>query len=219
MIQALKKAEKTREHLSAILSGTYTDINLKHIVGLCHAFAVASINSKIAGGTLRREFIGMNSRDIAFDCIADLFQRGENSTMVQLQTHFKRINFDTASNQELLTHFRRLVFSKVNNGLFRIYNEVDPSLGKIIRNIKLVVGALRNFEEVERLGESCVCPSLVSKLAERPQMDLEILEKGLRRYADGTEHILDLMAKLSLYFSEQDGSVHVLYSQKARVLS
>ncbi len=41
--------------------------------------------------------------------------------------------------KDLLGPARRLVFSHVNQALCRIYQETDPSLGKLIRNLKLAV--------------------------------------------------------------------------------
>jgi len=84
-----------------------------------------------------------------------------------------------------------------------MYNEADPSLGKILRNIKLAVQGLHNFKEVERFGEPCVVPSACGTLEHLPEVDLSELEKQMRYHAHCAEHIPALLAQLSVYLREQ----------------
>jgi len=206
----LERVRKIRNSLAAMLNGSYNDSQISDVAKLCHAFAAASINSKMASGSISEEFIGLKPRDIAFDCIADLFQRDGDGTVVQLKAYFDGVQLASISDEELLTHFRRLVFSKVNDGLFRMYHEVDPSLGKIIRNIKFIISTLHSFDELEKLGEHCICPSFVERLDELSTIDLETLERELRKYVKGTERMPELMAKLSLFLRQQSEHCRVV---------
>lgn len=201
---ASSDADRIRSELRQILSEQNHDPRVDGILRLCHALAVAAIKSKIAAGTLSEGFIGLKSGDIATDCIADLFHRDHDEGFVQLRAYFEGMPYESISNEELLTHFRRLVFSKVNDGLFRIYREMDPSLAKIIHGIKVVVNTLHNFDEVEFIGEKCIYPSLVDRLDGSPMMEAETLERGMRRRVRGTERIPQLMAALSLFLREQE---------------
>ena len=204
MIPLLERVSKIRDSLTAALGGSYNDSQLNDVVKLCHAFAFGSIEDKLKHGSLSEEFVGLNRRDIAWDCIADLFQRDENGGIVRLKAYFDGVQIEGISDEELLSHFRRLVFSKVNDGLFRIYQQVDPSLSKIIRNVKFVVSTLHNYDEMEKLGEHCICPSFVERRDHLPAIETDLLEKEMRRRAHGTERIPDLMAKLSLFLRQQD---------------
>ncbi len=203
MTLALKNAGRIRSDLQRILSDGHTDVEINSVVELYHAFAVASVKRKIAARTLSERFIGLNSGDIAYDCIVELFQRDESGRFVQMKAYFDGITLGDISNEELLTHSRRLVFSKVSDRLFRIYRETDPSLAKIIHNIKVVVSTLHSFDEVERLGENCICPSFVERLEEFPAIDRDTIEREMRKRVRGTERIPELMAELSLFLRQQ----------------
>jgi hypothetical protein len=103
----------------------------------------------------------------------------------------------------MLVYLRRLVFSKVNQAIFRLYNEADPSLAKILRNIKLAIYSLKHFVEVERFGEACITPSLCETLEHLPAIDRDELGRRLLEVTTGTERIPDLLAILSVYLRQQ----------------
>ena len=141
--------------------------------------------------------------DIAFDCIADLFQQNEEGRFVQLEAYFSSFDIANESDESLLSHLRRLVFSKANQVIFRIYNETDPSLGKIIRNIKLAIQSLNNFDIVTRFDETCILPSACETLEHLPAIKRNEFENQIRNTAHGTETIPQLLAQLSLYLRQQ----------------
>jgi hypothetical protein len=91
----------------------------------------------------------------------------------------------------------------VNQSVFRMYNEADPALGKILRNIKYAVQTLNNFKEIERFSEQCIAPCSCETLEHLPEADPSDLERELRQCANGSEHIPALMAKLALYLRGQ----------------
>lgn len=146
----------------------------------------------------------MNALDLSFDCIADLFQRDEKGNYIQLQAYFRSISLDISIDDEVLIHLRRLVFSKVNQGMFRLFSEIDPTLGKIIRNIKIAIHTLKNFNEVERFGETCIFPSACDTLEEYPVIDNEDLKQHLFEFLNGCKHIPEMLAKLSLFLRTQN---------------
>lgn len=78
----------------------------------------------------------LSMEDLALDCIADLFQRDDAGRFSQLDVYFNSIRWQDLDEDDLYIALRRLIFSKVNEGLFRRYREADPSLAKIIRNLK-----------------------------------------------------------------------------------
>lgn len=192
-----------RESLVALLSGKYTESHVSEVVRFSRVIAQTAVNGKISPLSANRGFIGLPVEDIAFDCIADLFQRRDGNDFVQLKTYFGGLSFPHISDEELTIHFRRLIFSKVNDGLFRIYNEVDPTLGRIIRNIRLAVRSLHNFDEIERLGQNCLCPVMVRRLEELPSLDIEALEVGLRTHTSNRMETPNLLSALSLFLREQ----------------
>lgn len=204
MIPILRKFGEIRGDLSAVLSGTHNHVQLGNVVGLCHALAIASVRSRVRAGTLSETFLGLRSGDIATECITDLFLPACDGTFPRLKAYFGGIDLESISDEELLAHFRRLVFSKVGDGIFRIYGEVDPQLARIIRNIKFAVSRNHNFEEVEIVGERCICPAFVDKLRELPSIDMESLKMEVGSKLHGRERVPELMSRLSKYLRKQD---------------
>ncbi|MGB2867744.1 MAG: hypothetical protein WBD36_04790 [Bacteroidota bacterium] len=195
---------KLQRILHSVLSSSQTEQQTNEIVKLCHAMAVSFLMSKLSSRRLNPSFAGLKITDLAFDCIADLFQRDAGGRLVQLSAYFGSISIAELSDEALTGHLRRLVFSKVNNNIFRIYNEVDPTLGKILRNIKLTVHALGHFVEFERFGEPYLAPANVDPLSRLPQPDPEVLSRNLRQQKERESNIPGLLSALSCYLRDQE---------------
>jgi hypothetical protein len=202
-----------RSNLSSVLANVYSQRQLDELVLLCHSLAVSSIRGKLASGKINTSLLGLNDSDLAYDCIADLFQRDEKGIVLHLKTYFESFSIESASDELLLAHIRRLIFARVNQGLFRLYNEADPALGKILRNIKLAIHSLGNFIEIERFGESYISPSLCDPLHELPEIEGEGLQRLIRQVHNGNERIPEMLAKLSLSLRRQQE-----YSRAVRLM-
>jgi hypothetical protein len=170
----------------------------------CQKIALVFLRKKAGSGRLNKDFFAISLDDLAYDCIADLFTRDHDERMLQVSTYFESMSLNSASEEDLLSHLRQLVFSKVNQGLFRAYNEIDPVLGKILRNIKLAVQTLEQFQLIDRFGETCLVPVLCDPLLHLPQMERGELERTMRSAATGTEYVPSLLAKLSRCLREQN---------------
>ena len=188
--------------LAGALSDRPDNNHLNRLIEICHSLAFAAVCAKSARGRLYQE-VSTNLSDLAFDCIAELFQRDEEGNLVRIRTYFESFDVRHATDPDLLAHLRRLVFSAVNQSLFRIYNDLDPSFGKILRNIKLAIQSLGNFRETERLGEPCIAPILCDPLEHLPLMEWDRLQTELAGMALGTEKIPELLAKLALLLRRQ----------------
>ena len=142
-----------KETVVALLSAHYSYQQTNEVIAVCHAIACAFLKNTIIDGSTKQVYLGIQRNDVAYDCIADLFQKDEKGNYLKLQAFFGSLDVQSLSNQEIFFHLRRIVSSRVNQGLFRIYQEADPSLGKIIRNIKASIQVVNNFNETERFGE------------------------------------------------------------------
>jgi hypothetical protein len=98
--------------------------------------AIVYLHKKLKSGRLDPARFGMQLEDLAWDCIADLFQRNQQNTFVRLQSYFTSLAWENKDDDELLTATRCLVFSKVNQEIYRLHRENDPELGRLIRNLK-----------------------------------------------------------------------------------
>ena len=192
-----------RDNLFALLKNSYTEGQLNGIVTLCHAIASASLKHAISDGSVKQEYLGLRRSDIAYDCIADLFRRDDEGNPVQFQAYFSSFPTDELSDAELLGHLRRIVQSKTQQGLFRIYQESDPSLGKILRNIKISIQVVRNFEEREWFHEVHLIPIQCDPLDECTTIDTENLVQEFGPMVKGSENIPEMLAKLAIFLRNQ----------------
>jgi hypothetical protein len=195
--------QNLRVNLISILEDVYTEKQLREVISLCHALAIAFLRRKVVNKRVPMDFHGLNLTDLGYDCIADLFYRDFDGSLLQFQAYFRGISISSSSETELIGHLRRLVFSKVNNSIHRLFQEYDPQLGKIIRNIKLAVQALKNFEEIDRLGETYLRPVAIDPLRQLPVLEQEELQSMLYPYVSERHSIPEIMAAISLLLREQ----------------
>jgi hypothetical protein len=172
-----------RTLLESILSGGYTPLDVREFVELCYTLALPLIRSKLALGKFHHAVAGMREADIVYDCLADLFQRDEKGMFVRIQSYFSRddVARGDASDEELLVALRRLVFLKVQNNLIRLLSDADPTLGKVLRNIRLAMQKEKLFMEVDRFGETYLATVHSPFPSTKPACSLEWLERELLR--------------------------------------
>ena len=208
-ISHAKLLDGLRENLKAVIDGNSTPQELNRVIKVSHTLANALLLSKSTTGTLA-EFHRVDCSELAYDCIAEIFSEFNNTPCAQLKAYFSCISFDDLRDEEILIYLRRLVFSKVNEGIFRLYNEADPILGKIIRNIKRAVQSLKLFDELEHLNEPSIAPSLCEKLEHLPPADRDLIEHELSFFIKGTENIPDMLSMLSRYLREQEAHCRIV---------
>jgi len=165
--------------------------------------AAVALRRRVAPPMLDAGVHRTSYHDLAYDCIAELFEQGEDGALLQIRAYFQGIDRAAASDDHLLTHLRRIVFTKVNHGIVRFYTEADPELGKILRNIRLSVQALHNFTVIERFGDACLLPAFAPSLEHLPPFDREELEAQLRRNARPGDHVPSVLAHLSWFLLSQ----------------
>lgn len=209
MIGQTNIAKGLRVIIPAILAGSHSRKDLNRLVAVSHSLAASFLASKATTESLISVY-DLTTSDLAYDCIADLFQEDGDGKYRQLQAYFSGLSIAAARDEEILAHLRRLVFSKVNQSIFRLYSEADPSLSKILRNIKLAIHSLKNFEELDRFGDPCIIPSLCDTLVHLPPFEREDIEHCFLHVTRGDELIPDLLAKLSLFLREQHERCRIL---------
>jgi len=179
------------------------------VVRVCHSLARAYLSGRANADKLARHH-GINLDDVAIDCIAEVFQRNEAGEYVQLRAYFFAAPPATCSAEDTLFHLQRLVFSKAQHVLYRLYQEADPPLGKILRNVKAAIQSLGQFAESERFGSPCIAPALCDTLEHLPPLDSEVLERALLGMVRGDEHIPELLGRLSQFLRGQSDNSRIL---------
>jgi hypothetical protein len=142
--------------------------------------ATLHLRNKTASGAINPAFFGLTIEDLAVDCIGQLFERDGLGRFVQLQEYYLPLAWEALDETELLAHTRRLAFSKVNQQLARLYKESDPSLEKLMRNLRNAIRAGTHLVEERRAGELWVTlPDDVQPQEPGPLMPWEFLEGEL----------------------------------------
>ena len=179
--------------------------DIRAFVSLCHRIAFLHLRKKELCGALHPHFLGLTTDDLAMDCVAPLFQRTNLREFVQLKHYFSTTDLSSLSEEDLLGHTRRLVFSKVNQELARLYQQTDPSLERILRNLRTAVSRSSRVLEERWGGESWVClKDAPVHLRELPEIPATYLESHLSAELAGKTslpHIVDVLADV---FDELD---------------
>ena len=123
-----------RTTLRSVFNGCPTSV--REAVSLFHHIAIIYLRHKDAAGGLKLANLGLSLEDLALDCIAGLFERDQSGRFPVLARYYEEIYWQTLDEVTLSGATRRLVFSAVNQELYRNYREADPTLHRIIRNIK-----------------------------------------------------------------------------------
>ncbi len=189
--------------LRAVLNGKHGQGEVNDLVRVCHALAIPYLRKRLNGDVILKKTLELDTRDFAFDCVADLFAYADSGQFPHFQAYFAAYPVERLTEEETLSHLRRLVFSHVNQGIFRLYNEVDPSLGKVLRNIKLALQQFQALIVIERFGVPYLAPSDGDLMLQFRILEADELESGLRSYLRGTENIPVMLGKLALFLQER----------------
>ena len=192
-----------KEILSDLLRNDQTVGQINSLVRRCQALAMQHLKAKQGAGLLHTTLLGLPIKDLAVDCIADLFRQIPEEGYVQFRAYFGGLSVDTMPDQTLLSYLRRLVYAKVNENLARLYATNDSGLAKILRNIHLTVRSLKNFDERERFGEPCIVPSSCDALIHLPSFDRDALENKMSEVGEWPQNVPQALASLAKCLREQ----------------
>lgn len=202
-------ASQLRESLFPLLGGSHSSRQLNTIVNICLSLASELLERKWRSRKLM-QMQGISETDLAYDCIADLFQQNESGRLVQIEAYFSSVGVECAGEEELLIYLRRLVYARVNQAIFRMYQDVDPVLSKILRNVKIAVQKLAQFEEIERFGETFLTPLLCDRLQHLPPVDEQLIEQHLLSVCTGVENVPQMLAEIALYLRQQEDHARLI---------
>jgi hypothetical protein len=192
-----------RENLIGLLEGRAASRQIQAVVNLAAAIALEYLTRR-RGAWRLQERLGLPAADLAYDCIADLFERDASGRYRQLAAYFEATDVRACAPEELLILLRRLVYSRTANGMFRAFSEADPAFSRILRNVKLALQALPQFEERERFGDVHLAPLLCATLEHLPLFEPAELEAALAAECTGAENVPDMMAKIALLLRRQE---------------
>ncbi|MCP9291478.1 hypothetical protein [Gracilimonas sediminicola] len=187
----------------------------KHSINrLCDHFrriSVAYLRTKANRNNLLLSHLYKNIDDLALDCIADLFGQ-EGDCLSQIEGYLDDTEIEKLKESEVATKLRRLIFSKVNEGLYRNYRNFDPSLSKIIRNLKRTLdeGKVEGARYDSNTGDI----EFEEKDKPRANMPEEILEIKLSSALSRISNTVDAVQELKNILIEERE-----YSSKVSLVS
>jgi hypothetical protein len=150
-----------------------------------HVLQIATIHllKRVRAGVLNPAFFGLSPEDLALDCIGPLFARDANGRFTHIEIYYTSLQWASVSDAELLAATRRLVFSTVHQQLVRLYRDHDPSLEKIIRNLRNAIRGSELIIEERRGAELWVAvPGETLLQRQLPEMPWSYLEGELTGY-------------------------------------
>jgi hypothetical protein len=142
-----------RESIRHILAPHPAPAESRAYIDLTLRIATIHLLKRVNAGALTPSFFGLTPDDLALDCVGPLFARDAQGRFSHLEVYYLSIGWETLPDAELLAATRRLVYSMVHQQLVRLYRDHDPSLEKIIRNLRNAMRSTMALREDRRGGE------------------------------------------------------------------
>lgn len=196
--------KELRESILSILNNKPSPSAEKFLLSSAHTLAANILRIKFMQTPSIKYHLGLNEHDLGYDCIAELFERDTANQLIHFKTYFSNFDFASLTEKEILLHFRRLIFSATNQNLMHIYRDFDPSLGKIIRNIKIAIAAHKTFVEVDRFDEVCIAPIHCDLSEHLASADQTAIFEMLSGHVRGNEFVPELLSIFSRCIREQE---------------
>ncbi len=194
-----------QEALRRILSPHPAHADIEPFVSAAVHIATVYLHKRAYSGSLHPDFFGITIDDLAIDCVGPLFERDQDGRFPQLHAYYEPLLWTVLSEAELLACTRRLVFSKVHQQLAHLYKETDPSLEKILRNLRNAIRVTPSLAEERRGGELWVqAVSETDRTRRLPEMPWEYLEGQLIAQLPRTVTVRDVAARVAEVFNDQE---------------
>jgi hypothetical protein len=203
-----------RELLERAIAGDYTHAQLAELHKLSYVVGRSFVRLKCAKSRLPLTLLGLDEADVVHDGIADLFTRTPSGELVEFSRYFenRRVSPSSLPDDMLLVHLRNLVFTVVSDSIFRMLNEADPVLGRVIRNIKLAVRESERWSIETRFDDRVLvlgrsgrsgarrpAPSMAAAPIAEDELE-RVVHSIIGRYAQ----VPSLLAGLALEFDRAD---------------
>lgn len=193
-----------RSVLERALAGGVAARETKTLVQYCAFLALPLVRKKVRHGLLNLGLLAMTEEDIVYDALAELFQRDDGGQFPLLQSSFDALRANERSDDEIVDHLRKLVFINVHKTIIRLYSETDPTLSKILRNLKLGIEKTDVFEETVRFGETVLIIKNADPLLGRPSMGSDDLQRAISSVVNVHDTIPAILLKLRALLAEQE---------------
>ena len=177
--------------------------DIKQLVNLCHKAAIAYLRPKAA--MYRRMMDGLTIEEVSLDAIADLFEQRCGTGFPKLAQWLNRNSpIDQMTDDTLWVEFRRIILGAVNQHLYRMFRHADPSLSRILRNLKL---ALKTHPRLRLMEINRIAPiALKHAEAERrscPEILPELLEAEFQARSSSDRSLKTMLGTIEAVLREE----------------
>jgi hypothetical protein len=179
----IRGAMHLRDSIRHILSPHPVPTGCRAFIDLTLQIATIHLLKRTRAGIINPSFFGLTPEDLALDLVGPLLARDANGRFTHLEVYYASIHWESLSDAELLAATRRLVYSTVHQQLVRLYRDHDPSLEKIIRNLRNALRGTPSLHEDRRGAELWIAvasETTVHRLL--PEMPWSYLEGELTGY-------------------------------------
>lgn len=187
--------------LRDLLSHTPSREGLKKYVAITHRLALAYLRTKVHQRRLSPRFLGVSLDDAALDAIAPLFERSTNASFPVLREYYGNGDCAQCSEESLHSLTRRLVFSRVNEFLFTTYRELDPTLSRIIRNLKRAIPEVEGLSLSRTSGTQWLLHKSADAASHLPLIPPEILSAYLISTVAKSNSSVEVVHAVDRYFT------------------
>ncbi len=189
--------------IKSICSSEQNYFLVKELFNICHKLAVVHLRNKYQNGYQLIFRFGLTLEDIALDCVAELFRRDDKNNFIEFNNYFNKLRVEEFDDTTGIIYLRRLVCGQVEQRLFRIKREYDPSLGKIIRNIKLTIDNTPLLKIDKYFEQKIITLSDYSLSNDfNPVQSIELLRITLHSISIRNITLRNILNEIGVYLSE-----------------
>lgn len=188
---------RLRHLLSQILNKKISEQELSELVSLTRSIAEIYIASRHQSLIILYSQSGLSVRDIAYDCIAEIFSREEQkfpgifSFITSLQEPLEII-----SEKNLVRTFASYISTRTERSLARIFSEWDVVGARILRNIKESLQHDVDFIITNQFKEETILLKHEDILPHLEEYSIEALQSQLTPFVSTSENIPEILLSL-----------------------
>lgn len=179
--------------------------SLNKLFKVCFQISYTYLCYKVKNGHLKLSSFNLTLKDLALDCIGELFGLDEEGFLFNFRNAGLIDENKNGEEDDLIfVKLKTLVIGKVNDHLFKLYRESDSDLGKLIRNIKLNVIKINDLELVRKNGSLTILSRKFLHVEDhKPQFPREVFYSELLPRIRGKTSLKAILQEIPFVLSVQ----------------
>lgn len=194
------------KNISVILKIILTDLALKNyantditkLVQVTRAILVSHIRNSLSSIIFLCQKHGISINDIAIDCIADIFAKGEDGKYPKLENFFHSLRnpISDMPEIEIFLAWKSLLLKLAESQVSHLYAQIDPAGFKIQRNIKETIANCDFFRLHKNVNGTVLIIPSYELFNTFPPVQIEEIESDFLYAAKQKRNTKDLLKNL-----------------------